>query len=472
MAAVVTEIESTPNPSSFIVKLSEPLVGMEDYKGSLQGKTFAKKESASRPPLQVASVLNIEGIESVYAMATALTINKYTTAKWENILPLVLAALGHESASNQEQLFQGLLVSSKQQQQQGVDNSQYDDTDNNGGQVGIRMQISNKIPIQIECTGFLGTTKRKKLSPPKFAESIKELMEKGGGGVDFFAGRKWVDRGVRYIEITTLDDNAIASGNLSEQEQELRELDAILFDELEEIDAAYSPERLATIVAESQREQQQEDERAGISMSIPSSSASSGMTDEVLLDLETVSRLCDFAEQGDIKAVSRLARFVSSHQGSNAARRNALAFLGGTGDTTTEGDDYVFNAIVSALQKEKNPIMRRTAGDALSDLGDGRAVQPAVTALGDDRSKLVQWRAARILGEFGDSMDVVAVLNQASFSDKYAFEVAFEIKNALRKVQARVQTISGVDSVDGATTTRVNTGPVWKQIQDSIDSKS
>jgi HEAT repeat protein len=117
-------------------------------------------------------------------------------------------------------------------------------------------------------------------------------------------------------------------------------------------------------------------------------------------------------------------------------------------------------------------IMRRTAGDALSDLGDGRAVQPAVTALGDDRSKLVQWRAARILGEFGDSMDVVAVLKQASFSDKYAFEVAFEIKNALRKVQARVQTISGVDSVDGATTTRVNTGPVWKQIQDSIDSKS
>jgi hypothetical protein len=172
-------------------------------------------------------------------------------------------------------------------------------------------------------------------------------MEKGGGGVDFFAGRKWVDRGVRYIEITTLDDNAIASGNLSEQEQELRELDAILFDELEEVDAAYSPERLATIVAESQREQQQEDERAGISMSIPSSSASSGITDEVLLDLETVSRLCDFAEQGDVKAVSRLARFVSSHQGSNAARRNALAFLGGTGDTTTEGDDYVFNNYAS-----------------------------------------------------------------------------------------------------------------------------
>jgi hypothetical protein len=477
MAVVVTEIESTPNPSSFIVKLSEPLVGMEDYEGSLRGKTFTKKVSTSRPPLQVASILSIEGIESVYAMATALTINKDVSAKWEYILPSVLTALGGESESNQEQLFQGLLVSSKHQQQQS--SSQEDDTNNNGGQVRIRMQVSNKIPIQIECTGFLGTTKRMKLSPPKFAASIKELMEKGGGGADFFAGRKWVDRGVRYVEMTTLHDNEIASGSgnlMSEQDQEQRELDAILFDEIEEVDAAYSPERLATIVAESQRErkqqqqQQQQQERAGI-MSIPSSSASSGMTDDVLLDLESVSCLCDLAEQGDAEAISALARFVSCHQGSNAARRNALAFLGGTGDTSTERDDSVFNAIVSALQKEKNPIMRRTAGDALSDLGDGRAVQPAVTALGDDRSKLVQWRAARILGEFGDSMDVVAVLKQASFSHKYAFEVAFEIKDALRKVQARAQTTSGVDSVNGATT-RVNTGPVWKQIQDSIDSKS
>lgn len=489
-SVVVTEIESTPNPSSFIVKLSEPLVGMEDYEGSLKGKTFRKTKTvqgSASQPLQVASILNIEGIESVYAMATALTINKHVSAKWEYILPLVLTALEGESASasNHEQLLQGLL-------QKGIGGTQVDtdddttntntNTNDNGGQVRIRMQISNKIPIQMEGTGFLGTTKRMKLSPSKFAESIQELMEKGGSGMDFFAGRKWVDRGVRYIELdpttTSLDDtdtdtdNASGNAKLSEQDQEQRELDAVLFDELEEVDAAYSPQRLATIVAESQREQQEQEP-----LSSSSASTRSGMKNDndVLLDLETVSRLCDFAEQGDVEAVYTLARFVSSHQGSNAARRNALAFLGGTGDMTPARDDDVFNAIASALQKEKNPIMRRTAGDALSDLGDARAVQPAVTALVDDRSKLVQWRAARILGEFGDSMDVVAVLKQASFSDKYAFEVAFEIKNSLRKVQARAQPITGVDSVNGdttTTTTRVNTGPVWKQIQDSIDSKS
>merc|ERR1719491_2736294 len=100
--------------------------------------------------------------------------------------------------------------------------------------------------------------------------------------------------------------------------------------------------------------------------------------------------------------------------------------------------NLVFDAVASALKNEKNPTMRRTAGDAMSDLGNKLAVPYAASALEVDRSKLVQWRAARILGELADSLEIVAVLKQASFSkDKYAFEVSFEIKDALRKVKAR-----------------------------------
>jgi hypothetical protein len=448
--AVVSDIESTPNPSSFLVKLSEPLAGMEEFMGSLKGKTFTKR-SQTMIPTEVASILDIVGIESVYAMATGVTINKKASAKWEIILPLVMTVLGMDKNTS-NQLLQGLLVSEKHDQDNG---------DSNNGQVRIRMQISNKIPIQIEGIGFLGTIKRLKLSP-KFQESMTKLMNNGEDGMDFFASRKWVDRGVRYLE-TTLDNNG---KSLSEHEQEQVELDTILQSELEEVDAAYSANRLATIVAESRfGETKQREEEEGKITPTPSS-ASGGMTDDTLLDLETVSRFFDLAKQGDMEALSMLAKFVTSHQGSVAARRNALAFLGGTGDTNEK--DYVFHAIVSALQKEKNPIMRRTAGDALSDLGDSRAVQPAITALGD-RSKLVQWRAARILGELGDSVDVVAVLKQALFSDKYAFEVAFEIKNALRKVKARVQSKGSVNGINGATP---NTGPIWKQIKEGLDAKS
>ena len=46
--------------------------------------------------------------------------------------------------------------------------------------------------------------------------------------------------------------------------------------------------------------------------------------------------------------------------------------------------------------------LRRTAGDAPSDLGDERAVPIAIAGALADPSKLVRWRAARLLGELGE----------------------------------------------------------------------
>ena len=221
----------------------------------------------------------------------------------------------------------------------------------------------------------------------------------------------------------------------------------------------------------------------------PSNSQSSASTDGDMdvkdFDLQKVDHYCNLADQGDMEALLLLAKFVSSHEGLMAARRSALAFLGETGDIVAaarrgrkeedeQNVDYatiVLESVVSALQHEKNPIMRRTAGDALSDLGDDRAVPSAAIVLAEDRSKLVQWRAARILGELGASVDVVGVLKQASFSNKYAFEVAFEIKDALRKVKGRIQQKKG-DRINGSDNGGHNTGtgPVWKQIQRGMDS--
>ena len=68
----------------------------------------------------------------------------------------------------------------------------------------------------------------------------------------------------------------------------------------------------------------------------------------------------------------------------------------------------------------------------------------------------LRWRAARLLGELGEGRAVAAALKQAQVAEK-AFEVAFEIKDALRKVRARDAGAAG-----GAT------GPMWKQIQDGL----
>jgi hypothetical protein len=410
--------------------------------------------------------LEINGIESVYAMATALTINKKASAKWEQILPLVLKTLGADSAEIAQQLATAATTTSTTAETSTA-------TSATSGQVRIRMQISNKIPIQIEAIGFLGTVQRMKLSQPKFQDHMELLMQKDLG-IDFFAGRKWVDRGIRYLLTENDDDDDSTSTAISTitdsspNYQERVDLELALQAEVAEVDAAYSPERLEAIVADILGEKNIWQQQPTISTSIQE------------LDLETVDHYCDLAEKGDMEALSILANFVSSSKAKKSARRNALAFLGGTGGGTTTSEnvaDLVFHAIVSALQNEKNPAMRRTAGDALSDLGDSRAVPFAVKALEDDRSKLVQWRAARVIGELGDANDIVAVLKQALFSSnkKYAFEVAFEIKDALRKVKARVlqmSTRSSIDDTDGIINGAPKTGPVWKQIQEGAGSFS
>ena len=72
-----------------------------------------------------------------------------------------------------------------------------------------------------------------------------------------------------------------------------------------------------------------------------------------------------------------------------------------------------------------------------------------------DRSTLVRWRAACILGEVGEGGSVAAALKQASLEEA-AFEVAFEMKDAARKVASR-------DAGEGGAK-----GPMWKQIQDGL----
>jgi len=293
-----------------------------------------------------------------------------------------------------------------------------------------------------------------------------ELMQ--SGGIDFFAGRQWIDRGIRYLPEDDEDsdgatDTKISNGMSSIEDQERLDLQLILQAEVEEVDAAYPSQRLARIVSTSLGENHQRESEETTMVVIPGEDEEEITSPQ--LDLEAVDRYCDLAEVGDLQALRVLVRFVMSHQGLLPARRNAIAYLGGTADNAGTMSNLVFDAVASALKNEKNPTMRRTAGDAMSDLGNKLAVPYAASALEVDRSKLVQWRAARILGELADSTEMVAVLKQASFSSQYAFDVAFEIKDALRKVQARVKSKNGIDNAVSP-----NTGPIWKQIQEGASS--
>lgn len=431
---LVDAVESTPNPSSFLLRLDSPLDGLAPMSG-LQGVTFRKSEAGStRCPGLLTQVLNADGVDSVFAMTEMLTVNKLPSASWEAVLPQVIEALGGST----EKLGASGLPSI------GADAPAPPAV----GGVTIRLQVSQSMPIQVEATGWMGAAPvRAKLSS-RFGSAMGLLI--GESGDAFFAGRAWLDRGVRYPEPVVLaPSDPLAS--------ERQAVEATLQAELAEVEAAYPDDRLASIIFGAKSQGQQ----------LPPRSAAAA--DGEQLSLADVDRLCDedaaLEARGEIgltPALRQLAQFVASGEGVLGARRNAVAYLGGSG---RRGGDEVFDAVAATFRTAKAAGLRRTAGDALSDLGDGRAVPLATAALAD-RASLVRWRAARILGELGgdadadadtddiDGVATFAALKQARLEEE-AFEVAFEMQDAMRKVQLRTEGSDG-----GAR------GPMWRQIQE------
>ena len=115
----------------------------------------------------------------------------------------------------------------------------------------------------------------------------------------------------------------------------------------------------------------------------------------------------------------------------------ALPLLVALGGVAASGDAFDVEGVVAAA----------SALVAQLDVGG------ALAALADDRSPLVRWRAARIVGELAEGAAAASALRQAAV-DEAKFEVAFEIKDAARKVGSRAA------GDDGA-----GAGPVWRQIQ-------
>ena len=426
---IVSSVESTPNPSAFLLKLDSPLEDVTTTE-RLRGQTFYK----GRCPASLTDVLACEGVVSVFVVGQMLTISKDARASWESVLPAVVNFLGGPG--------EALAASGSVRPTSATGTVEVSVT----GGVSIRLQVSQKMPIQVEAAGWSGACEpvRAKLSA-RFGSAMGLLIEQSGDA--FFKGRAWLLRGQRYPE---LDEPLEASSDLVAAER--RAIAAALEAELADIEAAYPDDRLASLVHGSKSAARarleagrQDDDDAG---------------DDALLSLEMVDVLVDEdaaaegeGEHGPTVALRRLAAFVATGRGATGARRRAIAYLGGT---VGRGGDAVFNVIAAAFQNEKAAGLRRTAGDALSDLGDERAVPIAIGALADP-SKLVRWRAARLVGELGEGVAVVAALNQAQFEEE-AFECAFEMKDAARKVALRNE-----GAMDGG-----GKGPMWKQIQEGL----
>lgn len=450
----VQSIDSTPNPSSFKISLDKPIL-------SGLGQTFVKIDQIGCPEA-INTILKIDGIESVYAMPDWICITKSPkqSYNWGDILPSCVVALGGASATSN--ILNFLNRFSTPPDFVSLENDQLC--------IQIRLQLSNGIPIQLEASdGIL--TKRQALSP-RFASAMNTFITEndsvGGGKNKFFEGRCWTSRGNLYKN--TLEEGLSAA--------------------VEDVETLYSDDHLSVLAGSTLVG------RSSIPSTVDAVELYSMNDKTALLAVDNLCRLCNSFRtntaptENETSGLLLLTQFVLEASGSMAARRMAIAYLGSCSTSSASSfkpfADAIFCCLSKAFLHEKAAGLRRTAGDALSDFGDHRAVISATDRLLRDTSKLVRWRAARILGELshiGDSngdvtgdvngldtdsnskLDVkmasIEALTAATLVPDQSFEVVFECMSSISALQG-----------DDKNANNGQTMPDWSQISQNRKKES
>ncbi|OBY76913.1 virulence factor [Paenibacillus sp. KS1] len=366
-------IEPTPSPNSMKLHLDETLpAGIR--------RTYSEDNRRSAPPL-IASLLDIEGVKSVFHTADFIALDRFPNADWARILDEVRGLFGQSQA----------------------DSTQEEDLASwtSFGEAQVYVQYFRSIPMQIRVQAN-GQEERVGLSD-RFVRAVTEVAS-----ATLIKERKLSDYGIRYGELADI---------AREVEQEL--------------EAAYTEERVASLVQQA---------------------IAKGRTDEPFIeerrewsDEELKQHLNNpdwrvrYAALDRMEPTPERLELIAKalHDEQSQIRRLAVVYLG---EIKT---DECMPLLIEAL-KDTSVSVRRTAGDTLSDIGDPIAIEPMIQAL-QDKNKLVRWRAARFLYEAGDDRALTALEHAAQDPE---FEVALQARMAIERIR------SGEEAV----------GTVWQQM--------
>jgi hypothetical protein len=329
------------------------------------------EEQRHKAPEHIRELLSIEGIRSVYQVKDFIAVSRHAKWDWRSILPQVARIFGDQSL-DVEAMVQSITSE--------------EDSELTGAQVFI--QTVKGIPMQIK---LVTSSQEKRYPLPKrfldAAQKVQPTID------NLLTSRRWEEHGMRYGP-----------------------LDEIGAQVAEEINAVYDQERLDQLVQNAL--EGKEDVKHTFT------------SEEVNQFLSNADWKKRFAALEQLKLteddIPILQKALDDPQVS--IRRLSAAYLGEIGSKA--GIDKVLPLLIKAL-KDNSPIVRRTAGDALSDLGDIRAQDAMIDALHDEH-KIVRWRAARFLYEVGDERAVPA-LRRALYDPE--FEISLQAKLALERIE-------------------------------------
>ena len=375
----IVKIEPTPSPNSMKLTLDtrlNPGVRLDVQRG--------RDDTA---PAYIRKLLAIEGVTGVFQTTDFLALERHPRGDWAAILAGAEGVLG--TAAGQGASSTSGIPGAPAQQESGY------------GELTVRVQTFRGIPMQIRVS--TASSEKRAALPERFQ---KAATEAGLASPNLIMERKLEERGVRYGE-----------------------LEEVLNQVVSELEADFGPERLDELVRHSVE--------AGHGYQIPENAKEpearqlpAEEPEELERQLENPDWQVRYAALSRIKADSYTLPLLKKAllDRNISVRRLAVVLAGGV-----EGEEPLF-LLINAM-KDSSPVIRRTAGDSISDRGDPKAVLAMEEAL-TDPSKLVRWRAARFLYEAaGDSS--LAALERAKEDPE--FEIRLQVRLAIERITSNTE---------------------------------
>lgn len=396
----LSSIETTPSPNCMKLNLDELI--------SPKPLTLQSNDQAVDAPEVAKQLLAIAGIQSVFLAGDFITLTRKGHVDWQPILAEA-ARLLRVAEGADPNLDDTLTQLSSTPPAQGSGQAQNSTQDVR--QVEVAIQVFRSIPVQVRAVAADGQQARVAL-PERFSQVLQRAIM--ATQADYVAERHWAPYQPQF-------------GNPDEVAQGVAE----------EITALIDEEELAQI------------EKAAIAKDSGVDESNSKPSQQALLEelyQTDWKRRLKAIQQIKVNSETFSAVVAVLNDERNTIRRWAAAILGAS--AAPEAVEPLSAVVLS----DRSPIVRRTAGDALSDLGDSRATETMVKAL-QDSSSLVRWRAARFLNELGDTSALPFLMQAAEHESEF---------------DVRVEMTAAIDRIQGGEETQL---PMWMRIAQRNDTQ-
>ncbi|QGQ98858.1 virulence factor [Paenibacillus psychroresistens] len=381
----IISMEPTPSPNSMKLNLDVRLPDGIQY-------TFTQSNKQSAPEYGQ-KLLSIPDVSSYFQTADFIALDRLSRGSWQLILEKAREILGKSDSIKPNQLEPSAAPSTAALSS--------DASDSGFGEIKVLIQMFRQIPMQIRVS--TGLEEKRAALPERF---IKAATEAGLASPNLIQERKLVEYGIRYGE-----------------------LQDVLEQILNELEATYVDEQLTQLVTEATKATYQASDSP---LQLSSKSTSLADLSAALENEDWHKRYAALKSlRPTMEALPLLAQALDDPHIS--VRRMAAVYIGDIKEP--EVLPYLYKALV-----DRSPAVRRTAGDTLSDLGDPAAIGAMTQAL-KDTSKIVRWRAARFLYEVGDESAIPSLREALEDSE---FEIRMQVKLALERIEGGEAAVGSV----------------------------